>query len=105
MRNEVVAKNSRVLRRARQLRKAVLIGSVTFALSGCVAVWGGPYEIESQTADAVAIKYDGHFIGRDAIDEIAQKQCALYSRRADLKSATTSLWGISTAVFDCGQMR
>jgi hypothetical protein len=105
MKAEVETKISPELRRGRQLSKAALISLTSFVLSGCVAVWGGAYEIESQSADAVIIKYDGHFIERGAVDEIAQKQCAPYGRRAERKSVSTSLWGISTAVFDCGQLR
>jgi hypothetical protein len=79
-------------------------GAVLFiaaALGGCVAVWGGSYKVESANADAVTMKYDGHFISRRNVMKIAQGKCAGFDRRAELRSISTSIWGLTTMAVGC----
>ena len=70
-------------------------------LTGCVAVWGAPYKVEAQSADAMTVHYDTHFIDRSDIQTIARDHCNRYGKDAAIQSDNTSAWGLSTATFAC----
>jgi hypothetical protein len=84
------------------MSKTIAVILIALALGGCVAVWGRAYEIEAADADAVTIKYDGHFTSSENIQTVAQASCAPYGRSAVPQGETTSFWGLTTANFTCG---
>ncbi|PKU25115.1 hypothetical protein [Telmatospirillum siberiense] len=55
---------------------------VSFALSGCVAVWGGSYNVESEDANGGAIRYDHVVISARAVQVKAGEICAKYQKIA-----------------------
>ncbi len=71
------------------------------SLAGCVAVWGGAYDIDAADAASVAIKYDAHFTSAGNIRQVAQASCERYDKVAVSRQELTSLWGITTARFAC----
>jgi hypothetical protein len=80
------------------------LASVVFAaiaLAGCVAVWGRAYDIDAADSGAVAIKYDAHFTSAGNVLQVAQASCERYDKVAISREESTSLWGITTARFDC----
>jgi hypothetical protein len=79
----------------------VISMAAAIALAGCVAVWGGAYEVESADAQAVIIKYDGHFTSADKIRGVAQANCSRYGEDAIPQRESTSVWGLTTAGFAC----
>lgn len=78
---------------------AVLLTAVS--LSGCVAVWGGAYNIVSETPDSVTIKYDKTFTNLAAVEQVADGSCRAVGRRAVKRDETTNLYRITTVHFSC----
>ncbi len=71
------------------------------SLAGCVAVWGGAYDVDSADPTSVAIKYDAHFTSVGNIERVAQTSCGRFDKVAVSEAESTSLWGITTARFAC----
>lgn len=70
-------------------------------LTGCVAVWGGSYKIDSRSEDHISIHYDTTFIDMKDIQLVADKHCANYNKNAVVEKKSKSPWGLSTATFAC----
>ena len=70
-------------------------------LSGCVAVWGSAYQVESQTPDGMVVHYDTHFIDDTEIEKLAHDHCQTYSKTALLQSHDVDVMNISTDIFLC----
>lgn len=83
------------------MHKLAAIVAMAVALSGCVAVWGRPYEVETQTSESVTLKYDRNFASLGDVEKVAQANCAELGKSAVKKNETTSIWRISTVTFDC----
>lgn len=81
-------------------RIAVLILAAS-ALSGCVAVWGQPYKVESETSESVTIKYDRNFTDLAKVEKVARANCAEIGKKAVKENEETSIWRITTVSFRC----
>ena len=55
---------------------------VSCLLSGCVAVWGSPYHVESEDSSGGAIRYDHVIISERAVRVHANDMCAKYQKVA-----------------------
>lgn len=87
-----------------RLKRSAIIGVLltgAVLMSGCVAVWGGPYKIEEQSPQAMTVHYDTTFIDPADIDNLARDHCRQYAKEAVLQSDSKSRWGLSTATFAC----
>jgi len=78
------------------------IVALTIALSGCVLVWGGAYEVEAETSDWITIKYDSNFTSLADMQQLADASCAVHDKRATMRDQSTSVWHLTTVTFDCG---
>ena len=83
------------------MKKIAAMFVLTAALTGCVAVWGRSYSIESQDADSIVIQYDEHFASLGDVEKIAQANCDAYDKKAAKQDETTTMWGITTVTFAC----
>lgn len=83
------------------MSRTTLLIFIALALSGCVAVWGHAYNIESQDADSIIIKYDRHFASSGDVQNVAQASCARYGKDAASQGESTSIWGLTTVPFAC----
>lgn len=70
-------------------------------LGGCVVAWGGSYQIESQTPDAITIQYDTNFIDEPEIQKMAIEHCQKAGKVARLQSHDRNIMNISTEAFTC----
>lgn len=82
--------------------KPALVAALALGLGGCVAVWGKAYHVEEETSDSVTIKYDDNFGSIDEVRQVAETSCQAHGKDAvPARDPSASLWGISTAEFDC----
>ena len=82
--------------------KIALAVALLMTLGGCVAVWGQSYTIDSESTDAVTIKYDSNFTTEDRIQKVADDICHRYGDKvARLHDSDRSIWRIVTATYDC----
>lgn len=77
------------------------IVAIPLLLSGCVAVWGGSYQIESQTPEAIIVQYDTNFIDESDVQKLASEHCQTVHKTALLQAHDTNMWNISTEKFLC----
>ena len=87
------------------MHKITPILLLSIALTGCVAIWGAGYEIQSQGADSITIKYDEHFASLSEIQKVAQANCDAYDKDAVKRAETASPWGITTVSFACAKRK
>ncbi len=87
------------------MHKPLVVVLAAILLSGCVAVWGRSYEIESETSEAVTIKYDRNFTDLQEVKKVAQANCAEIGKDAVERGETTSIWRITTVDFGCVKRR
>lgn len=81
--------------------KKIYVALLLLPLSGCVAVWGGSYDIKSQDEQGIKIQYDVNFTDLVKVEALAAAHCAEQGKNAALQSDKRSMWGISTASFAC----
>jgi len=55
------------------------------SLSGCIAVWGGAYHVESEDSSGGAIRYDHVVISERAVLVHANEICAKYQKAASIE--------------------
>jgi hypothetical protein len=85
--------------------KKTLLLTFAVGLSGCVAVWGRGYQVESESPDAVTIKYDHHFASPDDVAMVAEANCERFDKSARSSSSSTSIWGLTSVSFVCAGRR
>jgi len=83
------------------MHRAAVLLLIAVGLSGCVAVWGRAYNIESETSESVTIKYDRNFTTLKDVNKVAQANCAEIGKKAVERHATTSIWQITTVTYGC----
>jgi hypothetical protein len=82
--------------------KTIALSTTLFMLTGCVAIWGGGYKIESSSESNIEIRYDHHFASMDDVQNVAQNHCRQVDKTAAVRSQSTSEWGLTTVYFTCG---
>lgn len=87
--------------RTAMLRRIIFLAAGTVLLSGCVAVWGGAYKVETQSPDLMTIHYDTTFIDPEEVVDLARTHCEEYGKDAVLQTKDKSPWGLTTATFSC----
>ena len=77
-----------------------MVVAFPMVLGGCVAVWGGSYQVKSQTPDNIVIDYDTNFIDDAGVMEIANAHCLTEGKGAVLQTVEKS-WGLANATYLC----
>jgi hypothetical protein len=83
------------------MQRSMLAIALAVGLTGCVAVWMRGYNVESESSDAVTIKYDHHFASPGDVAMVAEASCERFGKRAASTAESTSLWGLTTVRFVC----
>ncbi|WP_152548732.1 hypothetical protein [Kozakia baliensis] len=73
--------------------------TIAFSLSGCAAVWGGSYNIESQNSKKVVIDYDAGLTNSVRLQSVADNICEKYNKDAIPQDEGGG--GIRTISFAC----
>ena len=83
------------------MSKAAFSLAMFLVLSGCVVVWGRPYEVEAETSEWITIKYDTTFTSLTDVLRVAQASCGTHNKRAVFRDQSMDIWHLTTANFDC----
>jgi len=85
------------------MKKLAMIASMTatLAMTGCVAVWGGSYNIDFADKDIVQVNYDSSVINYPHMLAQVASHCAAYGKGYINDSTITNGWGITMAVYRC----
>lgn len=84
---------------------AIVVSSLFLGLTGCIAVWGSSYHIESESPSRVTIRYDAAATDSWRIQQHADESCAKYQKTAVPLSQRTGVvlpgGSIAEIVFAC----
>jgi hypothetical protein len=85
------------------MKKLTLLISMTvsFTLTGCVAVWGGSYNIDFADSDIVQVNYDSSVINYPHMLAQVASHCAVFGKGYVNDSTITNAWGITMAIYRC----
>lgn len=75
--------------------------AVSFSMTGCVAVWGGSYNIDFADKDMVQVNYDSSVINYPHMLGKIASHCAAYGKGYVNDSTIRNGWGITMAVYRC----
>lgn len=85
--------------------RQIIVAFISFLLSGCIAVWGGAYHVESEDSSGGAIRYDHVVISVRAVFVHANEICAKYQKVAVVEresyGVVLSGGSIDEMVFSC----
>lgn len=84
--------------------KKLAIASVVALSSlmmGCVAVWGGSYNIDFADKDVVQVNYDSSVVNYPHMLAQVASHCAAYGKGYENDSTITNGWGITMAIYRC----
>lgn len=71
------------------------------ALSGCFAVWGRGYHIETHTKSSITIKVDPAISDTKETKKVAQSYCAQGNLVAVAGETTRTTYGLMVITYDC----
>jgi len=84
------------------MRQAMVIGVVAVgSLAGCVAAWGGAYNVALKNSNSIVIEYDRAVANMVTILSVAQEHCDEFSKDALLQSQTEGNIGIYVNTYKC----
>ncbi|MHC0042483.1 hypothetical protein ACGDLY_004350 [Vibrio campbellii] len=84
----------------KNLLRSFLVTS-SLMLSGCIAVWGGSYNIDYADKDVVQVNYDSAVINYPHMLSEVAAHCAAYGKGYENDSTITNGWGITMAIYRC----
>lgn len=84
-----------------RISRATVTVCTAALLSGCVAVWGGSYKIDSSDSKRVTIDYDTGLTNAAKLRSVAVKECQKYNPNNDAVVETDAGRGIHTVSFRC----
>ena len=70
-------------------------------LSGCVAAWGGPYNVALANESGITIEFDPAIINIPRISAVAQEHCAKVGKNALLDNQGDGNLGIRVNTYRC----
>jgi hypothetical protein len=70
-------------------------------ITGCVAVWGGTYNIDFADKDIVQVNYDASVVNYPHMLAQVASHCASYGKGYENDSTIRNGWGITMAVYRC----
>ncbi len=74
---------------------------ISFALIGCVAIWGKSYNVALANSRSVVIEYDPAVVNLPALLSEAQGNCDKFGKDAVLHNVTTGNLGIKVNTYRC----
>lgn len=69
--------------------------------TGCVALWGGSYNVAASNSNAVTIEFDPAVVNLPAALRAAQTECEKFGRDAVLSSTSRGNRGILVNTYRC----
>lgn len=85
------------------MKKLAIFSAVAISslMTGCVAVWGGSYNIDFADKDVVQVNYDSSVVNYPHMLAQVASHCAAYGKGYENDSTITNGWGITMAIYRC----
>jgi hypothetical protein len=81
--------------------RCIIMAVTSFAVIGCVAVWGQPYKVEFASSSSITINFDPSLTNMGEVQNVAQAHCNKFGKDAIPQTSQDSVWALRNISFLC----
>ena len=73
--------------KSKSIKKVLIYASLFPLIAGCVAVWGGSYNIKEENEAGITIQYDTALNSSAMMQRMAKTHCEKFNKKAEVVNA------------------